>query len=206
MKSKPPFFLPDSHRSNQTTKPKMKTIHSIIATAALVVASAIVADAQSTKPGATNQAAKTSLPAEDDRAIRKVLADYDVAWNTHNMKMLNDFFHEDAEFINVVGMHWRGRAAIVAAHEAFHATMFKDVGIKTDAISLRPLDGNVAIAVVTYSMDASTTPNGQVIPKHQNKLSYVFTKRAGEWKIAHGQNVKIDAEAAQHDPVNSPRK
>jgi len=184
----------------------MKTIQSIIATAALLVVSATVADSQSTKPGATKQTATVSLPAEDDRAIRKVLADYDVAWNTHNMKMLNDFFHEDAEFINVVGMHWRGRADIVAAHEAFHTTMFKDVGIKTDAISLRPLGGDVAIAVVTYTMDASTTPNGQVIPKHQNKLSYVFTKRAGEWKITHGQNVKIDAEAAQFDPVNNPRK
>lgn len=206
MKSKPLFFLPDSHRSNQTTKPKMRTIHSIIATAALVVASATVATAQSTRPGATNQATTVSLPAEDDRAIRKILADYDVAWNTHNMKMLNEFFREDAEFINVVGMHWRGRPAIVAAHEAFHKTMFKDVGVKTDAIALRALGGDVAIAVVTYTMDASTAPSGQVIPKHQNKLSYVFTKVAGEWKIAHGQNVKIDAEAAQHDPVNSPRK
>jgi uncharacterized protein (TIGR02246 family) len=184
----------------------MKTIHSVIALAALVVASATVADAQSTKPGATNQIARVSLRNEDDRAIRKVLADYDVAWNTHDMKAMGALFREDAEFINVVGMHWRGRPAIVAAHEAFHKIMFKDVGIKTDAIALRPLGGDVAIAVVTYTMDASTTPNGQVIPKHQNKLSFVFTKTAGDWKIAHGQNVRIDSDAAQHDPVNSPRK
>jgi len=51
-----------------------------------------------------------------------------------------------------------------------------------------------------------TTPSGQIVPKHQNKLCYVFTKTNGEWKIAHGQNVRIAAEAAQHDPVNSPRK
>lgn len=184
----------------------MKTLHSFLATTALLVASATAADAQSTKPVATNEAATVSLPAQDDRAIRKVLADYDVAWNTHDMKAMGALFCEDAEFINVVGMHWRGRADIVAAHEAFHKIMFKDVGIKTDGIALRALEADVAIAVVTYTMDASTTPNGQVIPKHQNKLSYVFTKRSGKWKIAHGQNVRIDAEAAQHDPVNSPRK
>jgi uncharacterized protein (TIGR02246 family) len=188
-----------------TLKPKMKTILSIIATAALVVASATAADAQSAKPGSTTPAAKAALPAEDDRAIRKILADYDVAWNTHDMKSMGALFREDAEFINVVGMHWRGRADIVAAHAAFHETMFKDVRIKTDAITLRPLGGDVAIAVVTYTMDVATTPSGQVIPKHQNKLSYVFKKTAGEWKIAHGQNVRIDAEAAQHDPVNRPR-
>jgi uncharacterized protein (TIGR02246 family) len=184
----------------------MQVMHSILAAAALVVASATVADAQSTRPGAAPPAAKASLPAEDDRAIRKVLADYDAAWNTHDMKALGALFREDAEFINVVGMHWRGRTDIVAAHEAFHKTMFKDVALKSDTIALRPLSADLAIAVVTYTMDASTTPSGEVIPKHQNKLSYVFAKTAGEWKIAHGQNVRIDGAAAKHDPVNSPRK
>lgn len=80
-----------------------------------------------------------SLSAADDRAIRKALANYEAAWNSHDMKALGGLFREDAEFINVVGMHWRGRADIVAAHAAFHETMFKDCLLKTDAIALRPL-------------------------------------------------------------------
>jgi uncharacterized protein (TIGR02246 family) len=130
----------------------------------------------------------------------------DLAWNAHEMKALEGLFYADAEFINVVGMHWRGRPAIVAAHETFHATIFKNVGMKTDAIAIRPLGPDIAIAVVTQTQNAFTTPSGEVVPKHQNKLSYVFTKRAGEWKIAHAQNVRIDTEAAQHDPVNNSRK
>jgi uncharacterized protein (TIGR02246 family) len=122
------------------------------------------------------------------------------------MKALEPLFHEDAEFINVVGMHWRGRPAIVAAHVAFHATTFKNVGMKTDAVAIRPVGPGIAIAVVTQTQDTFTTPSGEVVPEHQNKLSYVFTKVAGEWKIAHAQNVRIDAAAVQHDPVNSPRK
>ena len=177
----------------------MKRIHSLTATFAALIAFAAIAFAQSTKAAA-------SLPAGDDVAIRKVLADYDVAWNTHNMKMLEQIFREDAQFINVVGMHWRGRADIIAAHAAFHATIFKDVGMKTDAIALRPLGPDTAIAVVTQTQDTFTTPSGEVVKKHQNKLSYVFTKTGGDWRIAHGQNVRIDAEATQHDPVNSPRK
>ncbi|MBE0544784.1 MAG: SgcJ/EcaC family oxidoreductase [Verrucomicrobia bacterium] len=184
----------------------MKTIHSIIAAAAVFVTSATVAESQSTKPGATNQAATVSLSAKDDRAIRKALAGYEAAWNSHNMKALGELFRADAEFINVVGMHWRGRADIVAAHAAFHETMFKDTRLKTDAIALRLLGADVAIAVVTYTQDGFTTPSGQVMPKTQTKLSYVFVKTASEWKIAHGQNVRIDAEAVQHDPVNRPRK
>jgi uncharacterized protein (TIGR02246 family) len=184
----------------------MKTIHSIIAAATVFVALATLADAQSIKPSATNQPATVSLPAEDDRAIRKALAGYEAAWNSHDMKALGELFREDSEFINVVGMHWRGRADIVAAHAAFHETMFKDTRLKTDAIALRPLGTDVAIAVVTYTQDGFTTPSGQVMPKTQTKLSYVFAKTAGEWKIAHGQNVRIDAEAVAHDPVNRPRQ
>lgn len=178
----------------------------MLTTGAVLVALATITVAQSTKPGATMQAIKVSLSAEDDRAIRKVLVDYDVAWNTHNMKALDKVFREDAEFINVVGMHWRGQAHIIAAHAAYHETIFKNNVMKTDAIVLRPLGADVVIAVVTQTQDAFTTPSGQVVPKHQNRPSYVFTKAGGDWRIAHGQNVRIDSEAAQHDPVNSPRK
>jgi uncharacterized protein (TIGR02246 family) len=184
----------------------MKTIHSLIAAVAFFIALATIADAQTTKPGATNQAATVSLAAEDDRAIRKAVVGFEVAWNSHDMKALGGLFREDAEFINVVGMHWRGRADIVAAHAAFHETMFKDTRLTTDAITLRPIGADVAVAVVTYTQDSFTTPSGQVMPKTQTKLSYVFAKTAGEWKIAHGQNVRIDAEAVAHDPVNSPQK
>jgi uncharacterized protein (TIGR02246 family) len=176
-----------------------------MATAALLNAYATLADAQSIKSVSTTKAT-APLSAEDDRAIRKALADYDAAWDSHDMKGLGELFCEDAEFINVVGMHWRGRTEIVKAHAAFHETMFKNVGIKTDAIALRPLSADFVIAVVTYTMDSSTTPSGQVVPKHQNKMSYVFAKTGGDWKIAHGQNVRIDADAAQHDPVNAARK
>jgi uncharacterized protein (TIGR02246 family) len=177
----------------------MKRIHSLTVAAAVLIAFAGIAIAQSIKPAAP-------LPAADDAAVRKVLADYDVAWNTHNMKMLEQIIREDAQFINVVGMHWRGRADIIAAHAAFHATFFKDVGMKTDEIDLRPLGADVVIAVVTQTQDTFTPPSGGVVQKHQNKLSYVFTKAGGEWRIAHGQNVRIDAEAAKHNPVNSPKK
>ena len=188
------------------TKHNMKTNRSTLMATAVLVALATITVAQTTKPGATPPARKASLAAEDDRAIRKVLADYDTAWNTHNMKVLDQVFREDAEFINVVGMHWRGQADIIAAHAAYHATVFKNNGMKTDAIALRPLGADVAIAVVTQTQDAFTTPGGEFVKQHQNKPSYVFTKTGGEWRIAHGQNVRIDAEAAQHDPVNSPRK
>jgi uncharacterized protein (TIGR02246 family) len=151
-------------------------------------------------------AGANALAKEDDAAVREVIAAYEAAWNTHDMRALGKLFREDAECINIVGMHWRGRDAIEKAHAAYHATMFKDHRIKTDAVEVRALGGGHAVAVVTTTNDAFTTPGGQVMPKAQNRQTYVLTKAADGWKVAHFHNVVVNAEAVKHDPVNAPKK
>jgi uncharacterized protein (TIGR02246 family) len=118
-----------------------------------------VAD-QPPKPDLSTQAAEHPLSKEDEQGIRKTVTGFEEAWNSHNMKALGKLFREDAEFINVVGMHWRGRDDIVSAHAAYHETMFKDCRLKTDAVEVRSLGGGHAIAVVTTTQDSFTTPAG----------------------------------------------
>ena len=185
----------------------MKTITTIIAAAMLMTATFLVlappAVAQTPKPKAQPQAANSSLSKADDEGIRMTVMDYEKAWNTHDMKLLATLFRDDAEFINVVGMHWRGRDAIVKAHAIFHEIMFKDCRFKTDSIETRPLGSDHAIAMWTATQDSYTTPSGQVVPKGQFKLSLILTKGSEGWRIVHGHNVRIDAEAVKNDPVNS---
>src|SRR5215475_3531668 len=95
---------------------------------------------------ATPAQAGGGLSTEDDAAIRKVVVGVEEAWNTHDMKAMEKLFTEDAEFINVVGMHWRGRKAIIAAHAAYHETSFKNHHIKTDSMSIRSLGDGQALA------------------------------------------------------------
>lgn len=146
-----------------------------------------------------------ALTKDDEKAIRKVVLGVEEAWNAHDMKAYGKLFREDAEFINVVGMHWRGRKAIMVAHTAYHETLFKNHSIKTDDVQLRSLGSGHAIAVVTTTNDAFTTPTG-VIPKRQNRQTYVLMKDSDGWKIAHAHNVPVDAEAAKHDPTKTPKK
>ena len=161
--------------------------------------------AQPPKPDAPPAGAK-ALSKADDQAIRKTVAGFEEAWNAHDMKALAKLFREDAEWVNVVGMHWRGRDAIMIAHAAFHATMFKNTQLKMDAVETRSLGDGYAVAVATYTKDSFTTPNGQVMPKAQDRLTYVLVKGPEGWKVAHGHNVTVDAEATKHDPVKGPRK
>lgn len=147
-----------------------------------------------------------ALSKVDDAAVRKVINGFVAAWNSSDMKAMDKLFCEDAEFVNVVGMHWRGRAQIDAAHTVFDKSTFHGVQMKVDSIGVRPLGSDFAIAVVLETLDSYTTPSGHVVPKGQIRGTWVLAKDSGEWKIAHCQNVNVDAVAANHDPVNKPKK
>jgi uncharacterized protein (TIGR02246 family) len=170
----------------------------VLAAVFLTIGAGAVAQPPKSDPPAT---AATALSADDDKAVRKVIQGFEEAWNAHDMKAFGKLLREDAEWVNIVGMHWKGREAVVAAHDAFHKTMFKDHRMKTDGVELRSLGGGHVIAVVTTTNDAFTTPGGQVMPKAQNRQTYVLTKEPGGWRIAHCQNVRVDAEAVKNDPV-----
>jgi uncharacterized protein (TIGR02246 family) len=152
------------------------------------------------------QAATNQLSKDDDQAVRKIVAGFEEAWNTHDMKKLANLFREDAEWVNKVGMHWRGRDEIMVAHTAYHETFFKNHSCRTDAVETRSIAPGVAVAVVTLTCEGFKAPDGRDWPKARNRLTYVLLRGTDGWKIAHGQNSEIDEVAAKHDPVQNGRK
>ena len=144
----------------------------------------------------------TALSKDDEEAIRKTVAGVESAWNAHDMEAYGKLLRADVEWVNVVGAHWKGRDDVLAAHEAFHKTIFKNHRIRTDDVQIRPLCAGYAIAVVTTTNDAFIAPDGRTIDKRQDRQTYVLAKEPDGWKVVHCQNVWVDAEAAKHDPVN----
>ena len=142
------------------------------------------------------------MNSEDAKAIHQLVDTFESGWNSHDMNAIGSIFSEDAEFINVVGMHWRGKNAIVKAHAVYHETSFKDCKLHTDEVNVRPIGPNHAVVVWILTQDTFTTPAGDVVPKHQNINTFVVAKQGQTWRVVHGQNNRIDAQAAQFDPVN----
>jgi uncharacterized protein (TIGR02246 family) len=140
--------------------------------------------------------------AEDVAAARALVAAYEDAWNRHDMRALGALFADDAEWVNIVGMWWRDRAALTEAHAAYHATMFKDTPTRLDVGSVRALAPDVLVAVCTVTMGDFTTPDGRVMKDSRDRLSLVLVRRAAGWRIGHGHNTVIDPVAAPFDPVN----
>ena len=138
-----------------------------------------------------------------DKSIRAVLQGYRDAWNRHDMRAMAELFDDDAQWVNIVGMYWPGRASVVAGHEAFHRTFFQTTEIDLADAEIRELAPSVAIAVILLKVGAFTPTDGTPRPKSDNRLSLVLTRRSGRWRIAHGHNTVVDPAAQPFDPVNS---
>ncbi len=139
----------------------------------------------------------------DEEAIRGVLTAYVDFWNSHEMAGLAELFTKDAEWINIVGMHWRGREAIIKAHDVYHRTMFQKVTLAVESIELRAVAENVVVAAMVVRAGAFTPPDGVPRPSTRDRLSLVLAKRVAGWRIVLGHNTVIDERAAPFDPVNS---
>jgi uncharacterized protein (TIGR02246 family) len=100
-------------------------------------------------------------------------------------------------------MHWRGKADIVKAHEIYHRLLFSKTDIRFKKLDVRAIAPGVAVVVALEDFGASSLPDGGTRPAGEDRLTLVFVKRSGEWKIIHGHNTIINADAAPYDPVNS---
>lgn len=128
----------------------------------------------------------------------------EAAWAASDAERMYRTAADDLEWINIVGMHWRGKPAVVEAHRIFLTTMFRGVANRFQGIeTLRPLGRDAVIAVVKWSVGAFTTPTGQVIPAADDRMTLVFRRTPAGLVLVHGANIQIDAVAEASNPVRS---
>lgn len=139
--------------------------------------------------------------ATDEKAIRQVLKDYETLWNKHDMSTFGNLFTNDAEWVNVVGHVWRGKADIRKAHQAVHETNFKNRNMQLDNMTVRFIRPDVAVSIVRWTLDGFEAPDGRHFPKGPNVATLIFVKQDGSWLISSGENVTVDPVAAKFDPV-----
>lgn len=137
----------------------------------------------------------------DEKAIRQVVKDYETLWNKHDMSTFGNLFTGDAEWVNVVGHVWRGKAEIVKAHRIVHETNFKNRNMQFDEMTVRFIRPDIAVSIVKWTLDGFEAPDGRQFPKGQNVATLVFVKQDDKWLISSGENVTVDPVAAKFDPV-----
>lgn len=112
-------------------------------------------------------------------------------WNRHDMNAFAALFAADAQFVNVVGLWWRGRDEIRKAHEFTHATMFRNSRLTISETDIRFPADTIAIARSRWRLEGHVSPEGQPLPARTGILVHVLAHTSGTWLIVDSQNTDI---------------
>ena len=140
----------------------------------------------------------SSVAADDAAAIRALLDKRRDAWNGHDMDAFVADLMPDIEWINVVGMHWKGRDTVRRAHAALHTGMMAHSRmLPPELVEMREIAPNVVIVTQINRLEGvAPRPDGKPYPDDGNLITMVFVKSRGGWQIAHVRNGHIDKQAA----------
>jgi len=153
----------------------------ILTMAAIAITSSYMATAADESPGRSTAAASA-------KAVAVAFVD---DWNRHDMKSFANLFAEDADFVNVIGLWWHGRAEIHKAHEAIHATRMKNSKLVATETAVRVLRPDVAVVHVRWQLSGDTGIDGMSLPLRQGILSFVTVSSGGQWLVSSAQNTDI---------------
>ncbi|ESY66463.1 MULTISPECIES: SgcJ/EcaC family oxidoreductase [Mesorhizobium] len=113
------------------------------------------------------------------------------AWNRHDMDEFASLFASDANFVNVVGVWWKNRSGIEAAHRATHDTMFRDSRLEGDVSSVVELAQGLASIHHSWTLTGASAPDGTPIGIRKGILLLIVQEGRSGWRIKVAQNTDI---------------
>jgi uncharacterized protein (TIGR02246 family) len=123
--------------------------------------------------------------------VTHVVQGFAECWNRHDMNAFAQLFAPDAEFVNVVGLWWKGRDEIKKAREFTHATMFRASRLTIADVSVRFPAESIAIARSRWVLEGHVSPEGTPLPARNGILLNVLSRGPAGWSIIDSQNTDI---------------
>lgn len=119
----------------------------------------------------------------DDAAIRAVQAQQEAAWNAHDAHAYASLLADDADLVTSDGWWWRSRAEAERKLAAGFAFVYAESVLHTDAVSVRPLADDLALAHVAWTMAGIRGADGSAAaPRHGIETAYL-RRSDGRWLI-----------------------
>jgi uncharacterized protein (TIGR02246 family) len=93
-----------------------------------------------------------------DRAVDEVLDGLVAAWNAGDAGRYATYFHPDADFVDVLGRHLRGTAALADIHRRNFASIHLGSRLAMRRVRAEPLGGDVGLAVTSSAIHVPAGP------------------------------------------------
>ena len=97
---------------------------------------------------------------DDEKAIREIRHQWEIAWNTHDMELLGSLVTPSVDFIHVMGGWLGGRDVFQRYHAERHATQFKDSTTSSRGMTMRALTPDICLVHVNWVMYGDTEFDG----------------------------------------------
>jgi uncharacterized protein (TIGR02246 family) len=132
----------------------------------------------------------TNYANDDESAVRNVLAEYEVSWNSHDMAAFGRLFTEDCDYVNIAGVHWKGVEEIVQRHAELFQKGLKTAVRKLTGVEVRFSTPDVALVHATWDVTGSSRPTREAVPVLKEITTMVMVKTNGKWLITSFQNTE----------------
>lgn len=127
----------------------------------------------------------------DQKAIQEVINVYRDAWNQNEGKGFGDGFTEDADFVNIFGMHFSGKAEIEMRHVQILQSFLKNSILEIVDTQLREVQPGLVIAIVHWKLLGYRTPSSDMLKPSDTRegiFTQVFIHSNEKWEITASQN------------------
>ena len=135
-----------------------------------------------------------ALEPQDQKSIEEVVHGYVCAWNEHEGVGFGNGFTEDADFVNIIGLTFKGRAEIEDRHIKILRGFLKGSTFKVLKMDVREVQPNVVIAHVSWQVDGFRNPGSDATSPgitQDGIFTHVFIKHGEKWEIIASQNTLI---------------
>ncbi|AUX38968.1 uncharacterized protein SOCE26_003490 [Sorangium cellulosum] len=174
-------------------------MHRVLAAAALPLLLLACAPASPPPAAPVPPAAPAPAAAPDARAQQalgeQLVAAFNDAWNRHDMDAFAALNAEDADFVNIFGIWWHGRAAIRESHVGIHKTVFRQSRLESVRVETRFVAPDVAVVRWAWVLTGALTPDGKPAPDMQGILVHVARREGDKLRIVTTQNTQATADA-----------
>jgi uncharacterized protein (TIGR02246 family) len=146
----------------------------------LCVASVAVGQTPTPRPGAGGP--RTDL--ENDAEIRRLLAEFEAAWNRHDAVAMAALWTIDGDHLEPDGRLAKGRDEVQSLFLREHQAAFKETVLKVEVQTILFVTADVALVDGSYDLTGARYPQGNPVPARHGHLTAVMLEERSRWWVA----------------------
>ena len=127
----------------------------------------------------------------DEKAIKRVMMQFEEAWNKHDANAYSSLFTPDADFTSWKGERAHGRESIRKFLAPWFKNTFKQSTLKSTHNRIQFYGRDIATVDGEWEMTGLLDQNLKPIPDRKDIPLFVVRKEEGTWLIAVMHNVML---------------